>query len=122
VIDILYELMDQGLVDSNGMRCGRVDDIVVDETAGHPPRVVALLAGGGAKSRQLWEPLHRVSLWLHALLGVPQPIEPAVIPWEMVERVEGDVFLKRPANDLGLNRLNRAAAERFIGRIPGSRS
>lgn len=120
MIDILYELMDQGLVDRDGRRCGRVDDIVVEDGFDRPPRVTALMAGGGAKSRHLWKPLHRLSLWLHIALGMHPPIEPVRIPWERVERVEADVFLDVSAAEAGLDRLNRAVAERFLRHLPGA--
>ena len=119
-MDILYELIDQNLLDSAGERGGRVDDVVVEDVFDRPARVVALLAGGGAKSRQLWEPLHRLSVWAHALLGIPRPVEPIVIPWERVERVDADVMLNCTVAELGLDRMNRAVAERLIGRIPGA--
>jgi hypothetical protein len=119
-MDLLYELMDQNLLDCHGERCGRVDDIVVEDGFDRPPRIVALLAGGGAKSRHLGRPLHWLSCWLHRLLGVPAPIEPAVIPWDLVARVAEDVWLKVPAKEAGLNRLNRAVAARIIGRLPGA--
>jgi len=121
MIDILYELMDQNLIDSEGERAGRVDDIVVEDVLDRPPRVVALLSGGGAKSGQfLGGLLHRLTLWLLARAGLPQPIEPVAIPWEAVDRVDKDVILKRRADEFGLNRLNRIVAERLIGRIPGA--
>jgi sporulation protein YlmC with PRC-barrel domain len=120
MIDILSELMDQVIVDRNGERCGRVDDIVVEDVYDRPARVVALLAGGGAKSRQLGKWAHRLSVWLHRLLGVPPPIEPAYIPWSAVARVETDVTLKASADEAGLERVNEAVRRRFIGRIPGA--
>lgn len=119
-MDILYELMDQNLIDSDGERAGRVDDVVVEDVFDRPARIVALLAGGGAKSRQLWRPLHRLSLWAHALLGLPAPVRPIAVPWERVERVDNDVLLSCRAADLGLDRMNKAVAERLIGRIPGA--
>ena len=119
-MDILYKLMDQALIDSNGERCGRVDDIVVEDVFDRPARVVALLSGGGAKSQQLGRLVHRVSLWWQRILGMHGPVEPVRIPWDQVDRVEDDVMLKLPAAPLGLNALNRAVAERFIGRIPGA--
>jgi sporulation protein YlmC with PRC-barrel domain len=112
--------MDQGIVDSVGERCGRVDDVVVEDVFDRPPRITALLSGGGVKSQLMWKPLHRFSLWLHVLLGVARPVQPVEVRWEQVERVDDDVILKAPCKTIGLNRLNRAAAERFIGRIPGA--
>ena len=58
-MDILYTLMDQTLIDSNGERCGRVDDIVVEDVFDRPARVVALLSGGGAQSQLLGSFVHR---------------------------------------------------------------
>jgi sporulation protein YlmC with PRC-barrel domain len=119
-MDVLYELMDQNLIDSAGERAGRVDDVVVEDVYDRPARILGLLAGGGAKSRHLWAPLHRLSLWLHARLGIPQPVEPIFVPWDRVERVDRDVMLNCRAGDLDLDRMNRAVAERLIGRIPGA--
>jgi hypothetical protein len=119
-MDLLYELMDQGLVDCNGERCGRVDDIEVEDCFDEPPRVTALLAGNGAKSRCLGRWAHRLSLWLHALLGQPRPICPVIIPWEQVDHVVADVVLKITADEAGLNGVNRAGADRFIRHIPGA--
>src|SRR5690349_10398694 len=110
-MDLLYELMDQNLLDKQGERCGRVDDVLVEDVFDRPARLIGLLSGGGAKSRQLWGPLHRLTLWLYRLIGVPESIEPICVPWEQVDKVEDDVVLKIAADEAGLDRLNRAVAE-----------
>lgn len=121
-MDILYELMDQTLIDSTGTRCGRVDDIEVEDGFARPARVLALYSGGGATFAHGWRWLHRLVVWALGALGVERPVRPARVAWEQVERVERDVELRQPARDLGLGRLNRLAAERLIGRIPGGRA
>ena len=118
-MDLLYEVMDQTLVDNTGMRCGRVDDIVVEDGFERPARVIAVLSGGGAKSAHGWRWLHRGVLWALGHVGLSQPVQPARVEWDQVDRIERDVYLKRTAHDLGLNRLNEIVAERLIGRIPG---
>jgi sporulation protein YlmC with PRC-barrel domain len=122
MIDIEYELMDQGILDRDGDRCGRVDDVVVEEGFDRPPRVVALLSSGGAKSRRLGRLAHRLSRWLHRLAGMQPPIEPTCIPWEQVSRVDRDVLLNASADELGLNRLNEAVTRKWIRRLPGANS
>lgn len=121
-MDVEYELLDKGLIDRDGERCGRVDDLEVENTFDRPPRVVAILAGGGAKSVHLWPWVHRLSLWLHRVLGLPEPVEPVVIPWEEVANTEIDVMLRVSGEEVGLERLNQVVADRLIGRIPGGRS
>jgi hypothetical protein len=121
-MDILYEVMDQTLVDSTGIHCGRVDDIAVEDRFDQPARVLALLSGGGAKTAHTWRWLRRLALWALGHTGLGRPVRPARIEWEHVERIDRDIFLNRPAHELGLNRLNEIVADRLIGRIPGART
>ena len=55
-MDLLYELMDQNILDCRGDRAGRVDDVVVEDVFDRPAKVLALLSGGGTMARQLWAP------------------------------------------------------------------
>jgi hypothetical protein len=121
-MDLLYAVMDQTLVDTTGRRCGRVDDLVVEEGFERPARVLAVLSGGGAQSVHGWRWLHRVVRWALGHVGLGQPVQPARVAWEQVHRIARDVYLKRTAHELGLNRLNEIVAERLIGRIPGGQA
>jgi hypothetical protein len=121
-MDILYEIMDQTLVDKSGTRCGRVDDIVVEDGFERPVRVLAVLSDGGAKTAHSWPWLHQLVLWVLGHVGFGQPVQPTRVEWNQIDRIERDVYLKRAAHDLGLNRLNEIVAERLIGRIPGGRA
>lgn len=120
-MDILYEVMDQTLIDTTHTRCGRVDDIVIEDGFDRPPRVTALLTGGGVKAQHLWPPLRKlVQLCYRMIVGIPGPLRPTKIPWEAVDHLGDDVFLKHTATELGLDRANMAVAKRIIGRIPGA--
>jgi sporulation protein YlmC with PRC-barrel domain len=121
-MDTLYELMDQGIVDPNGERCGRVDDLEIEEGFDRAPRVTAILSGGGAKSRHMWRQVNRLSVWLHHVLGWKGEVAPARIPWEEVEKLDQDVHIRVSAGAAGLDRLNRSAAERIVKHIPGAGS
>ena len=94
---IAHRLLDEQIVDCEGRRCGRVDDI---ELRGSPPRVTALLVGKGLYPR-------RLSGWLRRLSR--RQIGPEVwganalrIPWEEVDELESAVRLKGKAEELGL--------------------
>ena len=119
---IVRTVLNQGLLDSEGTRCGRVDDIAVEDTFARPARVIALISGPGAKTAHSPRWARAVSRAVHRLLGMGGRFEPAVIPWEEVEHIGTHVELSTTAKDLALDRLNRAVARRYIRWIPGAKS
>jgi sporulation protein YlmC with PRC-barrel domain len=94
---VVHRLLDEQIVDREGRRCGRVDDI---EMRGSPPRITALLVGKGLYPR-------RLPGWLGRLAR--RQIGPEVwgrnalrIPWGEVDELESAVRLKGKAEELGL--------------------
>jgi sporulation protein YlmC with PRC-barrel domain len=107
-----YRLLDDQLVDSDGRRCGRVDDLEIDGEPGSPAEIAAILSGPGVFSARMPRLLQGMA---KRLFGD----EVVRVPWDAVEDIDETVHLKRPAAELGLARGDDAAA-RIIGRIPGS--
>ena len=94
---VAHRLLDEQILDSEGRRCGRVDDI---ELRGSPPRVTALLVGKGLYPR-------RLPRWLRGLarrLAGPERwgANAVRIPWEEVDEIDSAVHLRRKAEELGL--------------------
>lgn len=94
---IAHRLLDEQIVDNEGTRCGRVDDI---ELAGNPPRITALLVGKGLYPRRLPKRLGRLArrltgeeVWGKNVLR---------IPWEEVDDLGSAVHLKKKAEEMGL--------------------
>ena len=94
---IAHRLLDEQILDSDGQRCGRVDDI---ELSGNPPRVTALLVGESLYPRRLPARLRglarRISgpeVWGASAMRVP---------WEEVDEIDAAVHLRRKAEELGL--------------------
>jgi sporulation protein YlmC with PRC-barrel domain len=56
-IFVAHRLLDEQILDSEGRRCGRVDDL---ELRGSPPRITALLVGEGLYPRRLPTRLRRL--------------------------------------------------------------
>jgi hypothetical protein len=119
-MNIVRTVLNQGLLDCEGTRCGRVDDIALEDTFERPARVTALISGPGAKSAHSAAWVRAVSRGVHRLLGLRGKFEPAVIPWEEVDTLGTHVELAATARELGLDRLNRAVARRYVRRIPGA--
>jgi sporulation protein YlmC with PRC-barrel domain len=92
-----HRLLDEQILDSEGRRCGRVDDI---ELQGNPPRVTALLVGEGLYPRRLPRRLRglarrfsRPERWGANALRVP---------WEQVDKINAAIHLRGKAEDVGL--------------------
>ena len=108
-VDIALGILDHQLVDSDGVNCGKVDDLELTGLDGDSPEVVEILVGGNAwRSRGL---LGRLA----ARLGG----DAVHVPWSEVESVSSVVKLKRPSAELRLNRGDPRWA-RLVGKVPGS--
>jgi sporulation protein YlmC with PRC-barrel domain len=111
-IFVAHRLLDEQILDCDGKRCGRVDDI---ELRGSPPRVTALLVGEGLYPR-------RLPRWLRGLarrLSGPERwgANAMRVPWEEVDDINAAVHLRGKAEELGLG--NGDDPERWmVTRLP----
>jgi sporulation protein YlmC with PRC-barrel domain len=98
-IRVAYRLLDEQIVDVEGRRCGRVDDL---ELTADPPTVTALLVGDGLYPRRVpW----RLRGLARRIIGPEIWGANALrIPWAEVDRIEAAVYLKGKAEDLGLSK------------------
>jgi sporulation protein YlmC with PRC-barrel domain len=96
-IFIAHRLLDEQILDSDGKRCGRVDDI---ELEGNPPRISAVLVGEGLYPRRLPGWLRKLA---RRLAGDEQWGANAVrVPWEEVDEVNAAIHLRGKAEEQGL--------------------
>jgi sporulation protein YlmC with PRC-barrel domain len=110
-IDLGLGLLDHQLVDADGRRCGKVDDLELEGVAEGKPRVAAILVGPPA-----WR--GRGSLGrLAAALARGRLVR---VPWSEVAEVHSGVALRKPARDLRLGHGDDRARP-FVERLPGSR-
>jgi sporulation protein YlmC with PRC-barrel domain len=109
-IDLGLGILDHQLVDSDGRRCGKVDDLELEGVAEGKPRVAAILTGPGA-----WRGRGRIGSAL-ARLGGSRMVK---VPWDEVAAVEAGVRLRKPAAELRLGRGDRRM-ERWVEKLPGA--
>jgi sporulation protein YlmC with PRC-barrel domain len=109
--DIGLHVLDHQLLDSNGRRCGNVDDLAIDGGPGEVPEVVAILVGPGYwRQRAGW--IGRLAGWI----GGGGKVR---IAWGEVEKIDSAVHLKTDATSLGLG----AGDDRlrpYFEKIPGA--
>lgn len=110
-IDLGLNLLDHQLLDAEGRRCGKVDDIALEGGPGEDFEVVAILCGPG-----VWRAraglIGRIAAWLGGGGRVR-------VPWEEVEGVGSHVKLRKRAQELGLGRGDDRLRP-YIEKIPGS--
>jgi sporulation protein YlmC with PRC-barrel domain len=110
-LDLGLGLLDHQLVDSEGRRCGNVDDLELEGVREGEPRVTAILVG---------PPVWRGRGWLGRLASFVAPGGQTVrVPWEEVDKIDAAVHLKKTAQELRLGRGDDRA-RRWVERIPGS--
>ena len=91
-IDLGLGLVDHQLVDSDGRRCGKVDDLELTGTREGRPQVAEILVG---RRRAVH------------------------VPWEEVAKVDSGVHLRRTAEELRLGRGD-VWARKLVAWIPGA--
>ena len=111
-LDIVRQVLDHEVVDSDDMPCGMVDDVEVEGEPGGELKVTALLVGAGAWTRRLPSSLEGLAAWVFGR-------QETRVPWAEVETITERVKLRSRAEELGLGGADRKAS-RIVGKVPGS--
>jgi sporulation protein YlmC with PRC-barrel domain len=110
-IDLGLNLLDHQLLDAEGRRCGKVDDLALEGGPGEELELVAILSGPG-----VWRAraglIGRAAAWLAGGRRVR-------IPWDDVAEVGSHVKLRKRAAELGLGRGDDRLRP-YLEKIPGS--
>jgi sporulation protein YlmC with PRC-barrel domain len=109
--DVMRDLLDHELLDSNDESCGMVDDVEIDFEAKHPA-VTALLVGPGA-----WQA--RLPALLRVATRVIVGHERVRVPFAEVASVSEMIRLRCPATQLGLGVVDRRVG-RWLKKVPGT--
>ena len=111
-LDIVRQVLDDEVVDSDNLPCGMVDDLEVEGEPGEELRVTALLVGAGAWTKRLPSAFEGLAA---RLFGT----QLTRVPWSEVESVTERVKLRSEAAELGLGGADRKA-EKIVEKLPGS--
>jgi sporulation protein YlmC with PRC-barrel domain len=101
-INLVYRILDSQLVDVDGRRCGRVDDLEFKGDLGEPPVLWALLSGSGTWHRRLPRRLRAAGTRIFGTGTLGADI--AQVPWDQVDDIGPAITLRSKARDLGLGR------------------
>jgi len=109
-LDLGLGILDHQLVDSEGRRCGNVDDLELEDVREGSPRVAAILTGP-----PVWGGRGRLGR-LASAVARGQTVR---IPWEEVEKIDSAVHLRRTARELRLG-CGDDRARRWVEWVPGA--
>jgi hypothetical protein len=117
-MDLVYRVLDEQLLDVDGRRCGRVDDLEFEGgLGGDPPRLHAILSGSGTWHRRLPRPLRALG---QRIFGTGVSGRDVIrVPWEEVEDVSSVIRLKAKARELALGQGDERAAS-LVAKLPKS--
>ena len=112
-------VLDQQVIDRNGIPMGRVDGIVLEVRAGSAPRVARIVVGGPTLLRRISPTLaQRAERW-RTRWG-PRERGGVEVPWSKVIKLGIDVKVDLEAEKTPATAWERWVRERIIGRIPGA--
>lgn len=112
-------VLDKGILDRDGLRCGKVDDVVLELAEdGSPPVVVAFVAGPLAFSRTVGGWATRVARLAYRLVGVRDPA-PVEVTWDRIRAIDVVVHLDCDSEGTRLQALPDAT-RRIVETLPGS--
>jgi sporulation protein YlmC with PRC-barrel domain len=116
-MDLVYRVLDDQLVDVDGVRCGRVDDIEFEGEPGGRLVVTAILTGHGTWADRVPRRFRSLARRLFGEDVRGRTVRR--VPWEDVEEVTARVALRRRASDMQLD-VGEEAARRWIEKLPGA--
>jgi sporulation protein YlmC with PRC-barrel domain len=116
-MDLVYRVLDDQLVDVDGRRCGRVDDLEFEGDLGTPPRLHAILSGSGTWHKRLPRRLRGIGARVFGAGVVGDDV--IRVPWEQVEEIASVVKLRAKASELGLAQGDDRDAL-FVAKFPKS--
>jgi sporulation protein YlmC with PRC-barrel domain len=112
-------LLDQQVTDRKGEQMGKVDGVVVELRKGKPPRVAALVIGGGTAAERVHSGWARWLLRWRRRWG-PRDDGPLEVPWSKVLKIGVDVKVDLEAERTAALAWEHWVHDRIIGRIPGA--
>jgi sporulation protein YlmC with PRC-barrel domain len=111
-LDVGYRLLDDDILDSEGRRCGKVDDIEIEGKPGEPAHLSAIVVGPGA-----WQ--NRLPRSLRGFASKLFQRDVVLVPWSAVDDITAVVELNRPAKELRLGSGDDRARP-LLDWLPGS--
>lgn len=116
----LSQVMDHAILDRNGRRAGRVDDVLLRVAEGQrgERRLVLDSIVSGPLSRPVPGWFRMFARACYRMCGIRDP-HPTVVRWQQVEAIDVFVHVDVDRDEAGLRPVDRSVL-RLVSKIPGS--
>lgn len=114
-----HDVLDRQIVDRDGAKVGKVDDLVLELREDKPPIVIGIDTRRGGAARQLGKLAERLDrAFRHFVLGLAVHDEPDLIPWNRVQQI--DVVVKTDVNRVagGFQATEQSVWKRWLRFVP----
>jgi sporulation protein YlmC with PRC-barrel domain len=117
---LVREVLDKQIVDKDGSKAGKVDDLLLEIPDDGPPEVIAILTGPNSAVSQLPRWIQHLTNWIRTSLLQIDRTEPAEVDWSHVTRIDVVVHIDLDRRKAGLVRSQERIWERWIEPLPFS--
>jgi sporulation protein YlmC with PRC-barrel domain len=118
-VDVVRDLLDKAVVDRNGRGMGRVDGILLEQEAGRPPRLAAIVIGPTALGSRLHPALGRLASAVEGWFDLGRD-RPAKIDCADIEDVGRTIRLRLTIGDTAVAAVEQRLRS-WLLKLPGSR-
>jgi sporulation protein YlmC with PRC-barrel domain len=118
-VELGRDILDQQVIDREGIPMGRVDGIVLRVQEGRPPTIARLVIGGPTPLRRISRALARRAERWRKRWG-PADRDGFEVPWRQVIKVGIDIRLDVAAERTPATAWERWVRDRIVSRIPGA--
>jgi hypothetical protein len=120
-LQLARAVLDKEILDCDGFKAGKVDDLLLEVRDDGPPVVRAMVTRHGALARQFGPRLTHLAARLRQLLDIVPDDAPVEIAWEHVTRIDVTVHIDLNRHDGSLMASERAVWEKWLSHLPWAR-
>ncbi len=113
-----HDVLDKEILDRDGFKGGKVDDLLLELREGERPVVRAILTQHGVLAALLGERTARLAARLRRAVLGSDDARPIAIGWEHVTRIDVAIHIDLDRAQAGLSRSERAVWDRWISHLP----
>jgi hypothetical protein len=117
-VDVVRDVLDKSVIDRNGRDMGRVDGILIQQEAGRPAQLVAILIGPSVLAERLHSRLGRIVRALERRFDVDRD-RPTRIDFSDVEEIDRKVRVRLTISDTAVAAIEQRLRS-WLRWLPGS--